>query len=351
MTDPITRLNVALEGRYRVDRESQGGMATVYLAHDERHNRKVALKVLNPELAAMVGAERFLAEIQTTANLQHPHILPLFDSGEAAGGAEGGRVLYFVMPYVEGESLRDRLDREQQLPVEEATRIVRQVAGALDYAYRQGVVHRDIKPANILIQEGQPVVADFRSGSVRSATIHDIGPSWRARESSCEWMTKSDPIRRRGGRGRSGSCARSSASEHHGSHWLAYSSNETGREEVFVRPFPDVESGRAQVSTNGGSNPLWAHNGNELFYFEGGRRLLAARFTTEPGFRVVEREPLFDLGAEYVLGDGGADFYDIAPDDQRFLIGRLVGATADAELPKYVVVENFFEELRGVDPE
>ena len=130
-------------------------MATVYLADDLKHERKVALKVLKPELAAVVGAERFLAEIKTTANLQHPHILPLHDSGEADS------FLFYVMPYVEGESLRERLDRETQLPVDEAVRIATAVANGLDYAHRQGVVHRDIKPANILLQDGEPVIADF----------------------------------------------------------------------------------------------------------------------------------------------------------------------------------------------
>jgi serine/threonine-protein kinase len=156
MPDPVTRLNAALEGRYRVERQlGEGGMATVYLADDLKHERKVALKVLKPELAAVVGAERFLAEIKTTANLQHPHILGLYDSGEADG------LLFYVMPYVEGESLRDRLDREHQLPVDDAVRIATNVAEALDYAHRQGVIHRDIKPANILLQDGKPVVSDF----------------------------------------------------------------------------------------------------------------------------------------------------------------------------------------------
>ena len=130
-------------------------MATVYLAEDVKHNRKVALKVLKPELAAMVGAERFLAEIKTTANLQHPHILPLFDSGEA------DRFLFYVMPYVEGESLRDRIDRERQLPVDVAVRIATDMAEALDYAHRHGVIHRDIKPGNVLIHDGRPLIADF----------------------------------------------------------------------------------------------------------------------------------------------------------------------------------------------
>jgi serine/threonine-protein kinase len=156
MTDPVTRLNAALEGRYRIARElGQGGMATVYLADDLRHERKVALKVLKPELAAVVGAERFMAEIKTTANLQHPHILPLFDSGEADS------YLFYVMPFVEGETLRDRIDREGQLAVDDAVRIATNLAEALDYAHRQGVIHRDVKPANVLLQEGRPVLSDF----------------------------------------------------------------------------------------------------------------------------------------------------------------------------------------------
>jgi serine/threonine-protein kinase len=146
----------ALRERYLLERElGAGGMATVYLAQDVRHHRRVALKVLKPELAAVIGAERFLHEIETTANLQHPHILPLHDSGEVAGTA------FYVMPYVEGESLRDRLTREKQLPIEVAVRIATEVASALDYAHRKGVIHRDIKPENILLHEGQALVADF----------------------------------------------------------------------------------------------------------------------------------------------------------------------------------------------
>ncbi|MFC1661672.1 protein kinase [Gemmatimonadota bacterium] len=157
-SDPkvVERLNTALADRYRIEREiGSGGMATVHLAEDLKHDRKVAVKVLKPELAAVMGTERFLAEIRTTANLSHPHILPLHDSGEADG------FLYYVMPYVEGESLRQRLDRDSQLPVEEAVRIATRVADALDSAHRHGVIHRDLKPANILFQEGEPVVADF----------------------------------------------------------------------------------------------------------------------------------------------------------------------------------------------
>ena len=152
----MQRLTAALADRYQIERElGSGGMATVYLAEDVKHDRKVAVKVLRPELAAVIGAERFVREIRTIAALQHPHILGLIDSGEAAGTA------YYVMPYVEGESLRGRISREKQLPVDEAVRIAREVASALDYAHRRGVIHRDIKPENILLQEGQALVADF----------------------------------------------------------------------------------------------------------------------------------------------------------------------------------------------
>jgi tRNA A-37 threonylcarbamoyl transferase component Bud32 len=156
MTPSTDRLMTALEGRYRIERElGAGGMATVYLAQDLKHDRKVAIKVLRPELAAVIGAERFLSEIKTTANLQHPHILPLHDSGQADS------FLFYVMPFVEGESLRDRLNREKQLPVTDAVRIATEVAGALDYAHRHGIIHRDIKPENILLHDGSALVADF----------------------------------------------------------------------------------------------------------------------------------------------------------------------------------------------
>jgi serine/threonine-protein kinase len=150
------RLKSALADRYCIEREiGAGGMATVYLAEDLKHRRKVAVKVLSPDLAEALGAERFLREIETVANLTHPHILPLFDSGEAEG------FLYYVMPFLEGESLRDRLTREKQLPVDDAVQITREVAGALAYAHERGVIHRDVKPANILIEAGHAVLADF----------------------------------------------------------------------------------------------------------------------------------------------------------------------------------------------
>ena len=176
MSDAITRLNTALEGRYRIERQiGEGGMATVFLADDLKHERKVALKVLKPELAAVVGAERFLTEIKTTANLHHPHILPLFDSGEADS------FLFYVMPYVDGETLRHRIDREKALPVDEAIAIATAVANALQHAHDRGVIHRDIKPANILVQDGQPVVADFgialAVGSAGGARLTETGLS------------------------------------------------------------------------------------------------------------------------------------------------------------------------------
>ncbi len=156
MTAPPPSLAAALAGRYTIERPlGEGGMATVYLAEDLKHHRRVAIKVLKPELAAVVGPERFLREIEISAGLRHPHVLPLYDSGEAAG------FLYYVMPYVQGEPLRDRLNREKQLPLDDALRITREVADALSYAHSRGVIHRDVKPENILLESGHAVVADF----------------------------------------------------------------------------------------------------------------------------------------------------------------------------------------------
>jgi serine/threonine-protein kinase len=156
LADLLAALRAALSDRYRIERElGAGGMATVYLAEDLKHHRRVAIKVLHPELSAVLGPDRFLKEIELTASLQHPHILPLFDSGAADG------LLYYVMPFIEGETLRSRLTREQQLPIADALRIATDVASALDYAHKRGVVHRDIKPENILLHDGRPMVADF----------------------------------------------------------------------------------------------------------------------------------------------------------------------------------------------
>ena len=156
MSTTPERLGAALADRYRIERElGAGGMATVYLAEDLKHRRKVAIKVLKPELAAVLGADRFVQEITTTAALQHPHILPLFDSGESDG------FLWYAMPFIDGETLRDKLNRETQLAIDEAIGITTDVADALDYAHSQGVIHRDIKPENILLANGRPIVADF----------------------------------------------------------------------------------------------------------------------------------------------------------------------------------------------
>ena len=151
-----SQLEAGLVGRYAIERQiGAGGMATVYLANDIRHQRPVAVKLLDPELGAVLGADRFLSEIRVTANLQHPNLLPLFDSGEVNG------LLFYVMPYIEGETLRGRLEREKQLPIDEAVRITTSIASALDYAHRHGVIHRDLKPENILLHDGQPLIADF----------------------------------------------------------------------------------------------------------------------------------------------------------------------------------------------
>ncbi len=156
MPDTFERLKAALADRYAIERElGSGGMATVYLAEDLKHHRKVAVKVLRPELAATLGPERFVREIEIAAGLTHPHILPLHDSGEADG------FLYYVMPYVEGESLRERLDRDGKLPVEGVVRLTDDIAAALSYAHEHGIVHRDVKPENIMLTGGQAVVAEF----------------------------------------------------------------------------------------------------------------------------------------------------------------------------------------------
>ena len=161
---PVERLREALSQSYSIDRElGRGGMATVYLAQDSKHDRVVALKVLHPDLAASLGPDRFLREIKLAARLNHPHILPLFDSGSADG------MLYYVMPYVEGESLRERLDRDGKLPIDEAIRFAQGIASALDYAHRQGIVHRDVKPENVMLYEGMPMVMDFGIAKAVSA--------------------------------------------------------------------------------------------------------------------------------------------------------------------------------------
>ncbi len=167
----MQRLAFALVDRYRIERElGAGGMATVYLAHDIRHDRPVAIKVLHPEVAESLGRERFLREIRLAAKLTHPHILPLHDSGE------GDSRPYFVMPVIEGQTLRERLQQEGQLSVESAVRLASEVADALDYAHRRDVVYRDIKPENILLHEGHAIVADFGVGKALTAVPGSVDP-------------------------------------------------------------------------------------------------------------------------------------------------------------------------------
>ena len=164
MADLLEQLKAALADRYDIERElGSGGMATVYLAQDLKHDRKVAIKVMRPELAAILGGDRFLREVRIAAKLNHPHILALYDSGEVED------VLYYVMPYIEGASLRERLDSEKQLSVDEAVTIASEVADALGFAHTHDVVHRDIKPENILLEAGHVVVADF--GIARAITV------------------------------------------------------------------------------------------------------------------------------------------------------------------------------------
>jgi len=168
MADLLDQLRTFVADRYTIEREvGRGGMATVFLGEDRRHGRPVALKVLHPQLAVALGPERFLREIQIAARLQHPHIVPLYDSGQA------GDLLFYVMPYIPGESLRQRLEREAQVPLEEAVGIARGVATALDYAHRQQIVHRDIKPENVLLHEGEAMVTDFGIAKAVSAAAAD----------------------------------------------------------------------------------------------------------------------------------------------------------------------------------
>src|SRR5579862_625311 len=169
-----TDLQGTLADHYQIERElGRGGMATVYVARDTKHGRKVALKVLHPALASSLGTERFRREITLAASLQHPHIMPVHDSGETPSGT-----LWFTMPLIEGESLRDRLRRERQLSINDALRVTREIALALDYAHRHGVIHRDIKPENVLLVDGQAMVADF--GIARATTLGGPGETLTA---------------------------------------------------------------------------------------------------------------------------------------------------------------------------
>jgi eukaryotic-like serine/threonine-protein kinase len=500
-----------LADRYRLERElGQGGMATVYLAHDLKHDRQVAIKVLKPELAAVLGAERFVQEIKTTAALQHPHILPLFDSGSADG------FLYYVMPYIEGETLRTKLDREHQLGVDEAVKITTEVADALDYAHRHGVIHRDIKPENILLHDGRPMVADFGIALAVSAaaggrmtetglslgTPHYMSPEQATAEKEItarsdvyslasvvyEMLAGQPPhlggtaqqiimriiadevrpvteLRRNvpapvaaalekaleklpadrfesaqafgealgdphftaadaGGGTTPGlpvgarawlrdprslvvsavavlalggllwsvtarttgppspvtydvalpDSARLATTEEQAfavaatgdflvyhaqevalvatpfnersptlspdGRWLAYASDESGINEIYVRPFPETARAKRQVSLHGGTEPLWSHSGRELFYREATGDMVAAEITTAPAFAVGSQTVLFP-GSAFGLDDSHRQ-YDVSADDRRFLMLRERGG---GERGNLVFVDNWFQEL------
>jgi len=246
-------------------------------------------------LAAVVGADRFLVEIKTTANLQHPHILPLFDSGEADS------FLFYVMPYVEGATL-----------VHDDERSLGQGTWSPDGEW---LVFRTMAVAP---DEGTRDIVALRPGA-DSVVIPLVATEY------AEHAPAVSPDGR----------------------WLAYSSNETGRYEVFVRLFPDVESGKRQVSTEGGMAPRWAHNGRELFYVNGDQGFVVASIETDPDFRVLGQETLFTIPSGYLLA-AGLNFYDVAPDDERFLMGRNYqadGAEDGGGGPTLVLVRNFFEEL------
>jgi len=182
MAEMIARLNAGLEGSYRLEREiGVGGMASVYLGEDVKHRRKVAIKVLRPELAATIATDRFLREIEIVASLSHPHILMLIDSGDAAG------LLYYVVPYVEGGSLRDRLDQANTLPVSEAVRITEQVASALEAAHKEGVIHRDVRPGNVLLESesGRAVLTDFGIAGILETGTESITRLTQAGQIQC----------------------------------------------------------------------------------------------------------------------------------------------------------------------
>ena len=183
LSHEVPMLPPLLGGRYRIVREiGRGGMATVYLADDPKHGRQVAVKVLHGEVARLIGRERFLREIEFAARLSHPHILPLHDSGEVAGHGSGDPgFLYFVSPFVTGESLRDRMQHEPRLPTDDMLRLGREIAQALDYAHRQGVVHLDVKPENILLQDGHAIIADFGIARAMSSATRTTRAASRRR--------------------------------------------------------------------------------------------------------------------------------------------------------------------------
>ena len=343
--DALARLRAALADRYRVERElGAGGMATVYLAEDVRHRRKVAVKVLRPELAHALGAERFLREIETTAALHHPHILPLYDSGAVQaerGVGEGPSFLYYVMPYVEGESLRDRLTREKQLPIDDALQIAREVSDALSYAHSRGVVHRDIKPENILLEGGHAMVADFGIARAVSAAGSESLTQTGMSVGTPAYMSPEQAVGQKDINGRSDlySLGCVVAVSPNGK-WVSYTGDEHGVREVIVASFPDAKVKRV-VSRGGGTEARWARSGHELF-FESAGQLKVVSVSGESDLQISEPRALFSL-AGYRRARNRAQ-YDVAPGDQRFI---MIKEPPSPPIPTVVLVENWFPELRA----
>jgi serine/threonine protein kinase len=338
MSELRNQLSEALAGRYEIDRElGRGGMATVFLARDLKHHRQVAVKVLNADLRAVLGVERFLSEIRVTANLQHPNLLPLFDSGDAAGQ------LFYVMPYVDGESLRSRLDREKQLTVAEVVRIATAVASALDYAHRQGVIHRDLKRENILLHDGQPIVADFgialavsKAGGQRvTQTGLSLGtPQYMSPEQATgdrtldarsdiyalgamtyEMLTGDPP--HAGNRRYETIRCRASVTPDPPRDAVRGFGAEGHHARTVGRPY------RRQVrSDRGATHPAWARNGAAIYY-ESGREIARAELEATPGgLRVRRREHVWSGNRSSERGDAQFTDYDVSPSGELVLFGH-----------------------------
>ncbi|MDO8502678.1 MAG: serine/threonine-protein kinase [Gemmatimonadaceae bacterium] len=372
----MAQLKASLSERYDIEREiGAGGMATVYLARDLRHDRHVALKLLNPELGAVLGVERFLAEIKVTANLQHPNLLPLFDSGTADG------LLFYVMPFVEGESLRARLTREKQLPIDEAVRIAVAIANALDYAHSHGVIHRDLKPENILLQAGQPVIADFgialavsKAGGNRiTQTGLSLGtPQYMSPEQATgdrvidgrsdiyslgavtyEMLTGEAPhtgttaqaiiARVLIDKPRSMRSTRPAIPEHveaavqHALEKLPADRFSTAHE------FAEALLGRGALGTaglfsaGGGGEPAWSADGTRIFY-RFGDVIMSAKLATTPSLRVLSRDTAVTQAGSMATG-GPVSNYDVAKD------GRFLGLVSNKDDYQLIVVPNWLPEL------
>ncbi len=302
MTD---RLAASLADRYRIERElGQGGMATVYLAHDVRHDRKVALKVLRPELSAILGAERFLAEIKTTANLQHPHILSLYDSGEADG------LVFYVMPYVEGESLRDRGVRSEDLAWIPAD-------GSAP-AESLVVAEHDQAPGDFTPDGRTMVIREQPSGAKRRISVVALDSARAPRPLIAGAFESHSPSLSPDGR------------------WVAYVSDESGRNEVYVRPFPGP-GGRWQVSRDGGVEPRWSGTGREIF-FRSSTSIMSASVQAGATFAPGDVRELFRTSA--LLSTVYAN-YDVSRDGRTFILAQPLRANDQA----VVVLLNWFENL------